>query len=245
MDKGLFLTTTGAGNAMRQLELTTNNLANVSTTGFRADYGVMGSSPVKGSADPARAYSVMNRTYSDFRTGPIVHTDRELDVAVSGQGFIAVQSKSGKEGYTRAGEFRIVNGVLTTPNGDLVLGEGGTINMGSAERFSIGTDGTISAKFTGAQEFVPINRIKLVKPDVHQLEKGDDGLFYTAKGTEGASRDNSVKLMPGALEGSNVNPVEALTSLIELSRQFDMDTNMMKTMDTVASKANEILDLPR
>lgn len=244
VDKALFIGTSGAKNSVHELEIITNNLANINTTGFREDYQVMKQYQVdKKQKRQSRAYSVMQKTYSDFKSGPILHTDRTLDVAISGKGFIAVQSKSGKEGYTRAGDLQIKNGILTTQNGEIVLGTSGVINMGNAQKFSIGSDGTISARLPGERNLITINQIKLVDPPVDQLEKGKDGLFYLPGDASALKRNNDITLISGALEGSNVNPVVTLTDLIEVSRQFEMHTDLMKTIKEDATKANEILEL--
>lgn len=244
MDKALFIGTHGAKNTMHEMEVVTNNLANVNTTGFRADFEVMKQYQMK-DGEASRSYAVRDHTYSDFKAGPLIHTERDLDVAVSGRGFIAVQSKSGKEAYTRAGDLQVRNGFLTTQSGELIMGQGGLINVGIAERFSIGQDGSISAKIKGAPNFVNINRIKLVSPNLTEIQKGTDGLFYPTGNAGTAKADDKLRVTTGMLEGSNVNPVETLTTLIELSREFEMHTNLMRTMKEDSSKANQILELPR
>lgn len=245
VDKALFLGSNGESASMHQMEIITNNLANVNTTGFRADYQAMKQFDSKGKGDDSRTYAASGQTYSDFTPGPIIHTDRDLDVAVSGKGFIAVQSKTGKEGYTRAGDLQISDtGFLTTRSGQYIMGEGGPIQIAQSKKISIGEDGTISSLLPGASESVIINRIKLTNPDITQLQKGTDGLFYMNGGAADAKLDSSVKIIPRAIEGSNVNPVETLTTLIELSRQFEMHSDLVKNLSDNADKANEILQLP-
>lgn len=245
MDKALFLGTHGAKNSMRQLEILTNNLANVNTTGFRADHEAMRQLNANNKGQQTRTYSVVDKTYTDFKQGPIIHTDRSLDVAINGEGFISVQTKSGQEAYTRAGDLQLTtDGLLVTKTGDVVLGTSGVINTGRAQKVSISSDGTVSVLLPGQQDPVSINRIKLTKPQTNQLQKGTDGLFY-ATGDTPALQDNKIRLVIGSLEGSNVNPVESLTNLIELSREFELHTNLMKTMQSDASKANQILAMPR
>src|SRR5579885_2839521 len=129
MDKSLYISMNSAYNAMRQLEVMTNNLANVNTTAFRADSTYVQQQPVKETGMQSRVYSKLDKTYTDFKKGSILSTDRDLDIALDGDGFIAVQSKSGKEAYTRAGSLQLKNGVLTTQSGELVLGNGGAINI--------------------------------------------------------------------------------------------------------------------
>lgn len=244
MDKAMFIGTHGAKNSMHQLEVLTNNLANINTTGFRADYVATKQFNVDANGMHARSYEVLDKTYSDFKTGPLLHTDRDLDVAVGDKGFLSVQAKSGQEGYTRAGDLQIKDGFLTTQSGHLVMGMSGLINVGQAEKVTIGADGTVSIRTKGDHNMVAINRIKLVSPPLSQLQKGSDGLFYVSGGTS-VKQDNNLRLTTGALEGSNVNPVETLTSLIELSRQFDLNSDLMKSMSEDGSKANQILQMPR
>lgn len=245
IDKALFLGSNGASQSMHELQLITNNLANINTTGFRGDYEMTKQVDL-GNKSPTRTYSVSDKSYSDFNPGPIVKTDRDLDIAISGKGFIAVQSKTGAEAYTRAGDLQInAQGFLTTRNGDLVKGQNGFIQMGQqVGRVSIGTDGTVSVRNVGETDYNIINQIKLTNPQLSQLQKGADGMFYLPEGNV-AKIDNSVILAAGSLEGSNVNAVETLTKLIELSRNFEQHSNMMKMMMDQATESNHILEMPR
>jgi flagellar basal-body rod protein FlgF len=245
VDKALFVGSDGAKQLMRELEVITNNLSNVTKTGFRADFQSKALWSPTGSTDDTRTYSVLTRTYSDFTTGPIMKTDRDLDVALSGKGFIAIQGKGGLEGYTRDGSFQLKDGLLKTQSNEVVLGTSGVISIpNAAERLTIGPDGSIIVKIKGNKELVTINKIKLADPDIKKLSKGEDGIFYLANG-ETAKPDKSIRVSPGSLEGSNVNPVETLTSLIALSREFELQSNMQKQIQQNSSKANELLSLTR
>lgn len=246
IDKALFIGSSGAKDSMRRLQMITNNLANVNTTGFRADLESAKQMQVSDKGQQSRVYSSVNKSYSDFQPGPILNTARDLDVAIAKHGFIAVQSKTGGEGYTRAGDLEInAGGFLVTKDGQLVLGHGGVINLPPSEKISIGSDGTVSARFKGTQDMVAINRIKLVNPSLADLHKGTDGLFYSSD-SGGVSRpDESIRLIGGALEGSNVNPVSTLTDLIELSRQFEMHTNLMKSLQEDTAAANQLLQIAK
>jgi flagellar basal-body rod protein FlgF len=243
VDKAIFIGTSAAKQSMHQLEIVTNNLANVTKTGFRADFESQVPINVKGSEKDSRTYSTSGRSYSDFTPGPIIKTDRDLDIAISGKGFIAIQNKQGQEGYTRDGNLQIKDGLLKTQTGGIVLGSGGVINIpANAERLMIAADGTVSVKAKGEANPVTISKIKLSDPEITQLSKGHDGSFYLPEG-KSAEANDKVQITPGALEGSNVNPVEALTSLIELSRLFDLDSNLMKSIQENGTKANELLQL--
>lgn len=243
VDKALFVGTGGARETMRQLEVITNNLANAGTIGFRADYESKKSVTATDSDNQTRVYSVVDKTYSDFRPGSIINTGRDLDVAISGPGFIAVQGVNGAEGYTRAGNLQIRNNRLTTQAGQLLIGANGVITLPSqVERVAIGSDGTVTAKLNGDNTLVVVNRIKLTNPDITSLRKGTDGLFYlTDNGL--AKRSDKVQLLPGSVENSNVNTVETLTNLIELSRNFEFHTNLMKTLQELSTHANDLLSV--
>ncbi len=156
---------------------------------------------------PTRTYGKVDHTVTNFDKGSMLNTGRDLDVALNGEGFIAVQSKTGKEGYTRSGSFQLQNGVLMTKSGELVMGNAGAINIPEAERLHISNDGTISAKFPNQPDFVTVDHIKLTNPDTSNLQKGTDGLFYSNDGTT-AIQDPNVTIITGTLEGSNVNAID-------------------------------------
>ena len=243
VDKALFIDSSGARDTMRQIEMLTNNLANATTTGFRADYETIKTLSASENKNETRFYSSIDKSYSDFTPGPVTETGRDLDVAVNGPGFLVVQSKSGREGMTRAGDLQLKNSFLTTPDGNLVLVNSGVIRLPeNAQRILIGQDGTVSAKVPGQVELTPVDRIRLVNPPVQQLAKGDDGLFYLPEG-ESIRPDHSLRVTAGSLEGSNVNAVKALVDLIEISRRFETHTNLMKEFKDSAGKANQLLNV--
>lgn len=243
MDRSLFISMSGAKNSMRELEVETNNLANVNTTAFRADSSFMEQYKVASQGQQSRVYAKVGKTYTNFKQGPMINTERDLDIALDGPGFIAVQSKTGREGYTRAGSLQLgQDGNLTTTEGQLVMGNAGVINIPPAQRIHISPDGSVSAQFVGSPDLVTIDRIKLTNPEINQLQKGQDGLFYMPDGGT-AMQDINVKILTGALEGSNVNAIETMTRLIDLTRHYEIHTRFMKTMGDDTSKANELLAL--
>jgi len=243
MDKALFVGMGGQNNAIRELEMLSNNLANVNTPGFRADFETVKQHHIQESGMESRVYSSLGGTYTDFKQGPILQTGRDLDTAVSGRGMFTVQSKTGKEGYTRAGNFEISSdGFLTTASGDMVLGTSGAIQIPNAERLEIGADGTISIKPVGETDLVTIGRLKLVNPDYNNLEKGVDGLFYDRNGGV-LEPDNNLKVVTGSLEGSNVNPVDTLIKLIDLSRNYEIHSNFIKNLSEQSAESNKLLDM--
>lgn len=246
MDKSLFISMSGARENMLAQRAHASNLANATTTGFKADLAQARSMQVFGDGMPSRVYAMSERPATDTDSGTLIETGRSLDVAVQGEGWIAVRAKDGTEGYTRAGELQIdALGQLVTGSGLPVIGNGGApIVLPPLEHIDIANDGSITVRPLGenATNLVLVDSIKLVKPDADRFFKGDDGLMRT---------DNQLPLEPaldvqirsGYLESSNVNGVHELTSIITLSRQFEMHIKMMKTAEENSSAAARILQL--
>jgi flagellar basal-body rod protein FlgF len=236
---------TGAKHILEQQATVSNNLANVNTTGFRAQLDSFRSVPVVGDGLPTRTFVVDSTVGADFRPGPIQETGRALDVAVQGDGWIAVERADGSEAYTRNGSLKLnENGVLTTQSGLNVLGDGGPISIPPDVIVSIAKDGTISTVATGATpgNSIVLGRIKLANPPAEALVRADDGLF-NLKGGGAADADAGVALIGGALEGSNVSVVDSMVSMISLARQFELHMNMLKNAENNSTKANEFLAL--
>jgi len=246
MDRLIYTAMTGAKHILEQQATVSHNLANASTTGFRAQIDAFRAVPVQGAALPTRAFVVDATTGSDFTPGPLQHTGRELDVALQGEGWFAVQLEDGSEAYTRHGSLKLSeNGVLQTQNGLPVLGDGGPITVPPETNIEIARDGTVSAVPTTSADKNAVNelgRIRLVNPAPESLVRGDDGLFRLKGGGE-AEADADVALIGGALEGSNVNVVDAMVNMISLARQFDMHMKLMQNAETNANKAAQLLAL--
>lgn len=232
MDRMIYVAMSGARQVMHQQATNNHNLANLNTTGFKAEIDAFQALPVYGPGHPSRVYGEDFRAGADQSAGTIMQTGNALDVAINGDGFIAVQDVDGGEAYTRSGELRVnAQGVLETSSGFPVLGNGGPITLSPYSRLMVGSDGTITIQplGQGAGELAVLDRIKLVKPDTAGLERNDRGLFVSPDGEQPA--DASVTVASGALETSNVNSVDALVSMIELSRQFETQVNLMKTAE--------------
>lgn len=224
MDRMLYLAMTGAKHSMLAQQTNAHNLANVNTPGFRADLDAFMSVPVKGAGYDDRTYAVDTRAGSNLDSGSLIHTGRELDIAVHGDGWIAVQSQDGSEAYTRRGDLQVSNlGILETGDGLPVIGNGGPIAIPPAQKLEIGRDGTISFVPLGQDPntLVVLDRIKLVKPEPNQITKSDDGLFRLTSG-EMAEPDAEVAVASGTLESSNVNQIDALVKMINYARAFEM-----------------------
>lgn len=245
MDRVIYTAMSGAKHTMEQQASTSNNLANATTTGFRSQLDTFRAVPVVSEAMPTRSFVVDSTAGSDFSLGPIQETGRALDVAVQGQGWIAVQTADGGEAYTRNGSFKLSeNGILQTQSGLNVVGDGGPISIPPDVTVAIAPDGTVSSIPTmGTPNAVNVlGRVKLVNPDEKALKRGDDGLFRMTVGTQ-AQPDANVRLVGGALEGSNVNVVESMVSMINLARQFDLNMKVISTAQSDADKATQILSL--
>nr|WP_218584024.1 flagellar basal body rod protein FlgF [Pseudomonas akapageensis] len=227
----LYVAMTGASqNALAQ-KAHANNLANISTSGFQRDLEQARSMPVFGDSFPARAYAMSERPATDFTPGAMQETGRDLDVAVGGEGWIAVQAPDGSEAYVRTASMNVdALGVLRAGNGMPVMGNAGPIAVPPEQKIEVGQDGTISirAMGEGPRVMAEVDRIKLVKPDLKQMTKGLDGLIHTKDGKPAAA-DASVQVVSGFIEASNVNAVEEMTSVLALSRQFELHIKMMNT----------------
>lgn len=243
MDKMLYVAMSGAKETLIAQASANNNLANANTTGFLSDLNQFRSMPVFGDGHPTRVYAMGERPTTDFERGSVQHTGRDLDVAVKDGGWLAVQARDGNEAYTRRGDLRVdENGLLVTGNDLPVLGNGGPIAIPPYEKIDIGVDGTVSIRPLGAaaEQLAVIDRIKLVAPQYEQLEKGDDGLFRRKGGGE-AEADPAQRVTSGALVSSNVNVVNEMVSMIELSRRFELQVKMMKSVEENSSAAASIV----
>ena len=247
MDRMLYVAMTGAQQTLRTQEIISHNLANVSTVGFRKDLEDFRSMPVFSTDGmPTRVYAMTERPGIDLTQAKIMTTGRDLDIAVQGEGWIAIQAPDGEEAYTRAGDLQIdVNGQLTTSTGHPVLGVAGPIAIPPAEKIDIGEDGTISVRPKGeaATEIAVVGRIRLVKPTAENPLYKDKYGFMRTKDGGAAPPDATVKLVTGALEGSNVNPADMLVSMIEASRKFEMQIKMMNSAQENAQSADQLLKL--
>ena len=245
MDRLIYTAMTGARHVMEQQATVSNNLANATTTGFRAQLDTFRAVPVVSEGLQTRAFVVDSTVGADMRAGAIQTTGRALDVAIRDQGWFAVQSADGSQAYTRNGSLKVSeNGLLQTSSGQTLQGEGGPIAIPPDTTVSIAGDGTVS---TISTDFKPgpanvLGRIKMVNPDPKALVRGDDGLFRLNTGAP-ADNDPNVRLVDGALEGSNVNPVDSMVNMISLARSFEMQMSLMKNAENNAAKATQILAL--
>ncbi len=243
MDKLIFTAMTGASQTLEQQAAVSHNLANVSSTGYKAEEHRLRAVQVMSEAMPTRAFALDASSGSDFSAGPLQQTGRALDVAVKGKGWFAVQLPDGTEAYTRNGNFTVTaDGQLQTMGGLTVQGTGGPITIPPDNSVTVGGDGTITTiPRTGSLNNAnPVGRLKLVNPPDQDLVRGDDGLFRLKAGGE-ADPDPNVSVAGGHLEGSNVNPADQMVRMIALARQFDLQTKIIQTAQTNDQTAQQLL----
>lgn len=241
MDKLLYTAMTGARYLMSRQDTAAQNMAHASTPGYRAQIDALRSSPLPG-AD-ARVFAMNTTVGADFSPGPVQHTGRDLDVAFAGRGWFAVLAPDGNEAYTRFGSFEVTaEGLLQTRTGLAVLDQGGgPIAIPPNSTVSVGADGTISATAnTGARVTTPVARIKLASAEDTNMVRGADGLFRTRDG-EPAAADPALRVASQSLEGSNVNAVEAMVTMIAVARQFELQMKMISSAEENARQADRLL----
>ncbi|WP_136067326.1 flagellar basal-body rod protein FlgF [Modicisalibacter radicis] len=243
MDRILYTAMSGARQSMDQQAVVNNNLANVATPGFRAELSAMRAVPVQGDGLATRTSVMASTPGSDFTPGPLSTTGRELDVAVDGDGMLAVQTADG-EAYTRRGDLQLdANGVVNIM-GRPVMGDGGPIIVPLGADVSIGADGTLSAVVPGGAPNTrgPVGQLKLVNPEPGSLVRGEDGLFRPQGGGQ-LQADDTVRVVSGALEGSNVSATEAMVAMIDGARRYDMQMKTIESADENAQRANSLLSV--
>ena len=238
MDRVIYLAMAGAKATLQRQDVLAHNLANASTNGFRAELTAFRAVPVRGDGASTRVYALETTPGYNPEPGPIATTGRSLDVAVAGQGWLAVQALDGTEAYTRNGSLDVNNeGLLVSRSGLPVLGDGGPITVPANAQVTIGGDGTLTAT-VGNGRPQGIGRLKLVTPEAALL-RGDDGLFRGADGDLPA--DAAARVQSGALEGSNVSPVESMVAMIAAARQFEQQMKMLQTSQEREQSATKLL----
>ncbi len=250
MDRVIYTAMSAASQALNQQAITSHNLANVSTTGFRAQLATMKAVPIQGNSMTTRTLVTTTTPLFDSSMGALNYTGRELDVALMEDHWLAIQLPDGSEAYTRNGNIVVdENGTLTI-EGYPLLGDSGVLTIPLHANVSISTDGTLSSLGAGDDPttIAQVGKIKRVQLLPNEIVRGDDGFFHsteTTKNLRGANLpDNpNIKLMSGVLESSNVNPVSAMVDLISHSHKFEMQMKGIMTADENAQKANQILSL--
>lgn len=246
MDPILYSVVDGGSNDLIRQEVIANNLANLNTSGFKANLyeaqtwyqnSANGQNLTNGGT-----YIVQYPNGVDMSPGALITTGRPLDVAVSGNGWLAIQGPNG-EAYTKGGSLKIdANGQLMTASGQAVLGDGGAISIPPAQSVEIGSDGTITiVPLDGDSRTVAIlDRLKLVTLDVNNAVKNADGSLQL-RGGGAAPVDETIQIVGGALEGSNVNAVDQMVEMISAGRDFDAQMKILSIVDDDAQKLAQVL----
>jgi flagellar basal-body rod protein FlgF len=243
MDRLLYVSMTGANQVMKGQAVTAHNIANLSTTGFKASLQEAVGKEIEGVGLRSRVNVLSDHSQVDFAPGTLQATGRDLDVALRGNAWMVVQGSDGEEALTRRGDLQVdASGLVTTGAGHPVLGDGGPIAVPPNSKLTIGQDGTISVIPLGQTAAVQatVDRIRLVIPDTENLDRGADGLFRPREG-EIPPPDAAAGLLSGHLETSNVNMAQAMVEMIELSRQFELHVKMMRTADDNGARAAELM----
>ncbi len=245
MDRLLYVAMTGAKQLMQAQALVSHNLANVSTTGFRADLARFEARPIEGPGYQSRVNTVATGLGFDRTQGALVQTGEVLDVAIDGDGWLAVQARDGTEAYVRGGSLKVNSlGLLETERGELVLGDNGPVAVPPYTQIALAADGTLSIvpQGQGSETLAQIGRRKLVNPEADRLGKRPDGLIEVTDGEE-IEPDADVMVASGFIETSNVNIASTLVDMIEFQRQFEVAVRMMQTADENASRAANLASI--
>lgn len=239
MDRVIYLAMAGAKASMQRQDVLAHNLANASTTGFRAEMMAFRAVPVLGDGASTRVYAIESTPGYNAEPGPVAATGRNLDVAMKGDAWLAVQAADGTEAYTRNGALDVnAEGLLITRTGQTVMGDGGPITLPPNAQLLIGADGSLSATVANGRP-QGVGRLKLVTPEA-ALQRGDDGLFRAAGGVD-LPADATARVQTEALEGSNVSPVESMVAMISAARQFEQQMKMLQTSQEREQSATKLL----
>lgn len=248
MDRIIYTAANGANRVLDQQTVLSNNMANVNTTGFRAQLLNYRSVPVVAEQGlPTRVSTVASTPGSSFEQGVMAETGRALDLAITGDGWFSVQTPDG-EAYTRGGEFGVnpqsllVNRdgypVMSADNMPIEIPDRGTVTFSS--------DGTITALGAGDNpaDIQVLGQLKLVNPELAAMQRGDDGYFRTDPNVQPfAAADPAVRVLSGFVEKSNVSPAETMVALIENARRFEMQMKVIQDAGSNAQQANSILSI--
>ena len=246
MDRLIYTALSGMRGAMSRQTATANNLANANTTGFRAEMSSATALWLQGAGLQSRVPTSQQVVAADMAPGSVTDTGRDLDVAMQGDALLAVQADDGSEAYTRRGDLQVSpTGVVTTGDGHPVLGDGGPLTIPPADSIRIANDGAIWIVPTGGDPNQPqqVDHLKLVTPAGSHIQKGVDGLFRVADGGALPS-DPDARLTPHSLEGSNVNTSQTLVDMIEASRSWDMQLQLVTQAREMDTSAADLMRLP-
>jgi flagellar basal-body rod protein FlgF len=245
MDRALYIAMTGASQTMRAQAVNSHNLANASTVGFKAELAAQQAVAIDGPLMPSRVNTQLQGEGFDASLGSIQQTGNALDVALAENRWLAVQGPDGEEGYTRAGNLSVgADGLIRNGSGHLVLGEGGPMSVPQNSQIAIGGDGTVTVVPLGQGPEAPavVGRLKVVTARPGQLERASNGLMRARSGETPEPSTGQV-LTSGALENSNVNMADAMVTMIQLARNYEMQVKLMRTAEEDASASASLTRL--
>ena len=241
MDKMLYTAASGATRVMEAQAIRANNLANADTTGFKADLERVNAKVITPTGNSLNTRVLAQTESSGFsqQAGTLNPTGRTLDLAISDQGLFSVMTADG-EAYTRSGVVvPDAQGQLTI-DGRPVAGVEGPIVVPEYRELFIGDDGRISIVADAGNITEEIGQLKLVNPELQQMTKGQDGLFYSNNGLPLDAADE-VQVRSGFLESSNVQAVSELIASMDLSRQFEVQVKLMQSAEKLSEAGNRLL----
>lgn len=249
MDHVIYTAMGGASHSLHNQSIVANNIANVSTPGFKAQLSAMRSVPINGDTLQTRTLVVTSTPGADMSQGPLNYTARPLDVALNENHYLALQLDDETEAYTRNGNIQVsADGELMVGE-RLLLGDGGAaINIPPNAELTIGKDGTITALIPTDPPTMlgQVGQLKVVEAQPADLDRGDDGLFHLSaigrlENGDTLAQSTNAHVMSGVIEGSNVNPAQAMVSMISNARHFEMQMKVINTADENAQRANQLL----
>jgi flagellar basal-body rod protein FlgF len=245
MDRLIYTAVSGMTESMTRERVIASNMANSNTIGFKAEKLYTTPVTLKGPALEARAMTSGEVKSADMSAGNVSQTGRNLDIALQGDGMMAIQSADGSESYTRRGDLTISpTGVLQNGDGRPVIGNGGPITLPLDAQITIGPDGMILMVNQENPNLPPqpVDRIKLASTSGSTIAKGLDGLFRVVGGGV-LPADENARLIPRSLEQSNVNPSEVLTQMVQAQRLFDIRSKLISTAKEVDQSGTSLLRL--
>lgn len=240
MDRLLFTAVSGATRSLNQQQIHANNLANVNTQGFRSDLDNAVAQQISGEGYASRYLAHAMPGDVNMSPGAVRETGRDLDIAIKGEGLIALRSGN-REVYTRNGQINVnADGELSV-NGLPLEGDNGPIVLPPFASLTISEDGVIAIMPEDADIAMPldVDRIKLVNIPAEALSKNDAGFLITSA-TENP-RDEEVTVAARHLESSNVSAISEMVSSIALGRQFEAQIKMMKAAEDLANAGNRLI----
>lgn len=245
MDRLIYTSLTAMRGSMARQTAIANNLANANTPGFRADLAEAQTVWLESQQLNTRAFSSEEVQAADMKAGTVIATGRDLDIALSGDGMLAVQAKNGEIGYTRRGDLMLSStGLLTTGDGRPVQGAQGPMTLPPSDAINIDDQGRVWIVPAGGDATQPqqLDQLLLVSPAGSDVVKGVDGLFRV-RGGGTLPADPDARVITRSLENSNVSATEALVEMIEASRSWDTQLKLLNDARDMDAATADLMSL--